>query len=278
MADEEQLPAEATAESTRAVDFYGEELTLAIAAGASYVALRPISDYLGLNWSGQIQRTNRDEVLTRHLRTMTMTGADGRQREMVSLQLEYLPGWLFGITASRVREELREKLTRYREECFNVLWRAFQSEIQPATPAPASTSLAQVRDIALAVAAMAEQQIALQEQVGAHQQRLERAAVVVGDLQRRVSVVEERTAPAAFISDGQAAEISAKVKALAELLTGKDANRNHYQGIFSELYRRWGVSSYKAIHRGDYAAVVGFLDDWRQAATRGEPPQQGSLF
>ncbi|HEX6121789.1 MAG TPA: hypothetical protein VFY89_01450, partial [Ktedonobacterales bacterium] len=42
------------------------------------------------------------------------------------------------------------------------------------------------------------------------------------------------------------------VKALAELLTTRDASKNHYQGIFSELYRRFGVSSYKTIHRSDY--------------------------
>ena len=40
---------------------------------------------------------------------------------MACLVLEYLPGWLFGVMTSRVREEVRDKLTRYQEECFRVL-------------------------------------------------------------------------------------------------------------------------------------------------------------
>jgi hypothetical protein len=264
---------------TRPVDFYGEELMIALAGEVSYVALRPICDYLGLDWSAQYRRVQRDGVLARHTRALAMTGADGRQREMVSLQLDYLPGWLFGVTTGKLRPELIEKLTRYREECFQVLWRAYQAEIAPTGNAtsPATTqatdatlALAQVRDLALAIAAMAEQQIALQEQVGGFGARLDRAAVVVGDLQRRVSIVEARTTPVEAISDEQAAEIAAQVKALAELLTERDASKNHYQGIFAELYRRFGASSYKLLRTSQYRDVLAFLEDWRQAAQRGQ--------
>jgi hypothetical protein len=62
--------------------------------------------------------------------------------------------------------------------------------------------------------------------------------------------------------------VSNQVKALAELLTGKDKAKNHYQGIFGELYRRFGVSSYKLIRHSQYDAVLAFLDDWRKAASR----------
>lgn len=57
--------------------------------------------------------------------------------------------------------------------------------------------------------------------------------------------------------------MSNQVKALAELLTGKDASKNHYQGVFAELYRRFGVSSYKLFPQVKYQAVLAFLDDWR---------------
>lgn len=283
MADDETAALVPTV--TKPVDFYGEELMIALAGDASYVALRPICDYLGLAWNGQYQRIQRDTVLKRHTRIIAMTGADGRQREMVSLQLDYLPGWLFGVTSSRLRPELVEKLTHYREECFQVLWRAYQAELTESTSigdaALATTTrtmqttdttlaLAQVRDLALAIAAMAEQQIALQEQMGGFGARLDRAAVLVGDLQRRVSMIEAHTTPVEAISDEQAAEIAAQVKALAELLTERDASKNHYQGIFAELYRRFGASSYKLLRLGQYRAVLAFLEDWRQAAQQGK--------
>jgi len=196
-----------------------------------------------------------------------MTGADGKKREMLCLELEYLPGWLFGISPSRVKSEIAPKLVRYREECFKVLWRAFQTDLlRSPSPVPASsTALTQVRDLALAVAQMAEQQIELQGQVITVNARVDRAAVVVGDLQRRLSSVERRVLPPVVISEEQAAEISTIVKALAELMAGKDAGKNHYQGIFGELYRRFGISSYKLIRQEDYQQVLSFLSDWRKS-------------
>jgi hypothetical protein len=220
------------------VDFYGEELIIAMSHEASYVALRPICDYLGMDWSAQYRRIQRDTVLLRHTRQIKMAGGDGKQYSMVCLQLEYLPGWLFGVTTGKLLPQLVEKLEHYREECFQVLWRAYQAEIKPtegATPAAAAMtdtatlSLIGIRDMGLAIAAMAEQQLALQEETGGINARLDRAAVVVNDLQRRVSVVETRVTPAEAISDEQAAEIATEVKALAELLTTRGDGRNHYQ-------------------------------------------------
>ena len=60
--------------------------------------------------------------------------------------------------------------------------------------------------------------------------------------------------------------VSSQVKALAQLLTAKDASKNHYQSIFGEIYRRYGVSSYKLIRREQYEAVIAFLEEWRTSA------------
>jgi P22_AR N-terminal domain/ORF6C domain len=51
----------------------------------------------------------------------------------------------------------------------------------------------------------------------------------------------------------------------AELIGSKDPSKNHYQGIFSELYRRFGVSSYKHIRSDRYEQVLSFLEDWYQS-------------
>ena len=59
--------------------------------------------------------------------------------------------------------------------------------------------------------------------------------------------VKDRVVAEVPIDDAQAAEIKKQVKALAQALTGQDASRNHHQGIFAELYHRFGVSSYKLI-------------------------------
>jgi len=118
--------------TTQEVDFYGDLLTVALANEVPYIAIRPITDFLGLEWSSQRLRVLRDEVMKEESKLITTTGADGRQREMFSLPLEYLPGFLFGINASRVKPELKEKVIRYQRECFRILWQAFQS--RAATP------------------------------------------------------------------------------------------------------------------------------------------------
>ncbi|SRR6266550_279194 len=117
---------------TREIDFYGDLLTVGIVEETAYVALRPITDFLGLAWAPQYQRLQRDEVLAEETRLVVMTGADGKQRNMFCLPIMFLPGWLFGISASRVKPELQEKVIRYRRECFQILWQAFQS--RAATP------------------------------------------------------------------------------------------------------------------------------------------------
>jgi hypothetical protein len=274
----------------RTVNFYGDQISVAlVGAEEAYVPLRTISEFLGLAWGSQRNRLLRDEVLSERAHTVKMRGADGRQRDMLCLPLDLLPGWLFGINSSRVKPELASKMKRYREECFRVLWREFQAERQGAqTPAVSRTTLAHVREMGLAIVQLAEQQMALEGQVEemdvrlghvAGQQmvvrgevevvssRLDRAAEVVGDLQRRLGAVERRVESEPHINDTQAAEISGSVKALAQLLAERDASKNHYQGIFAELYRRFGVSSYKLVRRDHYEAVLAFLDEWRIKGT-----------
>jgi hypothetical protein len=87
-------------------------------------------------------------------------------------------------------------------------------------------------------------------------------------------MLEDTVRPGAPIAKTQAAEISQRVKGLAEQLTGMEKNRNFYQGIFGELYRRFHVTSYTEIPQEQYAAVLAFLDDWRRAADSGStvPP------
>ena len=260
----------------RTVDFYGDALVAALVRVHEqpeiYVPLRPICEYLGLNWSGQLQRLRRDEVLREALQfvCITHTNPAGGDPNVVCLPLEYLPGWLFGISTSRVRPDLQAKITQYRRECFRVLWQAFQATALAAlesrrSPSDAATSLTHIRDMGLAIAQMADQQLALEQRVSSTEDRLDRAAQVFKAFDQRLSTVEEHIHPTAYISDAQATEIASQVKALAQRLTEHDPSKNHYQGVFAEIYRRFGVSTYKHVRQEQYAAVLTFLDEWQNA-------------
>ena len=99
---------------------------------------------------------------------------------------------------------------------------------------------------------------------------MDAAARVIRDVQVRLDnvdvrlgAVEERVRPGAAITDTQAMEVLSQVKVMAELLTDKDASKGHYQAIFVEFYRRFGVSSSKLIPQSRYQAVLAFLHDCR---------------
>jgi hypothetical protein len=238
----------------RTVLFYDDELVaVKVEDGTVYVPVRPICDYLGVDWSGQYRRINRDPVLSEEAMSVAITATDieagsrqPRTSEMIALPIDYLNGWLFGINTSRVKEEIRERLIQYQRECYRVLADAFL--------APASTSaLVQVREMGLAIARLAEEQMAMEQRLTI---RLDKAAMVVGDLRKRVGDVERRLQPGSRITEEQASEVKSAVAAVA-------ANSSTtYQAVFGELHRRFGVTSYKNIRIEHYEAVLDFLENW----------------
>ncbi len=64
--------------AVREVTFYDDTLLVALIDDVPYVAVRPIAEFIGLEWSAQYRRIQRDEVLNEEVRRVLMTGADGR--------------------------------------------------------------------------------------------------------------------------------------------------------------------------------------------------------
>ncbi len=260
----------------QAVDFYGDELIGALVEVAGevlvYVPLRPICDYLGVSWSGQRERTLRDAVLKEEVQFVRVTRMNSEQRRgnpnIFCLPLDFLNGWLFGINATRVKPEHQEKVIRYQRECYRVLYQTFHPQAVTVRSEDTSSNiqvLEQIRANSLAVAHLAEQQIEIEQKINL---RIENAGRAFNALNRRVSIVEQKLNPAMLVTEDQAETISTTVKALAELIYSKDSSKNHYQGIFAELYRRFGVSSYKNVRIERYQEVLTFLEDWRQSVSR----------
>ena len=260
------------------VDFYGDEITTALVQLDEhfqvYVPLRPICEYLGLSWSGQCERINRDAVLSEEMRFVRVSRMRrGGSSDMLCLPLEFLHGWLFGISASSVKPELREKVIRYQRECYTMHWQAFQSETPGTTDTTRSASivaLEHIRKMGLATVHMAEQQSEMEQRVNA---RLDRAAKVVGDIQRRLGGVERKLPPSMLLTDRQVEEISTSVKSLAEIMPSRSSEKYHYEVIFAELYREFGVSSYKTIQGEQYFKVLEFVEEWRMAVQPRESSQ-----
>jgi hypothetical protein len=191
-----------------------------------------------------------------------------------------LPGWLFGINAARVREELREKIIRYQRECFRVLWDAFKQDILPTAqsaivPVPTDRSGAEIAyEMATAIQHLARQQMDLEQEQQQLAGRVHGMARWGKQTDDRLASLELSLHEGNDIPTTKATELSERVKALATLMTERGTKDNHYQGVFAELYRRFGVRSYKTLTNEQYAAVMTFLEQWRQAVLSGssEPP------
>lgn len=259
----------------KVVEFYGDKLTAVLVdvEGHSviYIPVRPICDFLGVDWSSQRQRINRDPVLSPEfipcVVVTTTQGQPDQRREMQCLPLDMINGWLFGINAARVKEELRDRLIQYQRECYRVLADAFVNRTMPdewmQTNPETMMALQQIRENALAVARLAEEQMRMMA-------RLDKAAIVIGQYGKRITALEAKLSPREAVTDEQAADISAKVLAIATEMTEMDSGQNHYQGIFRELHRRFRVTSYKNIRQSQYQAVLDFLDTWAEAGRKGK--------
>jgi hypothetical protein len=265
----------------KTVDFYGDEITAALIEvnGQQKVCipLKPICDFLGVNWDAQRQRINRDPVLSEVIQGAVVitapspTGRGGGPQEMLCLPLEYLNGWLFGINAKRVKEEIQERLIRYQKECYSVLAAAFL----PTVSAPAENAtihtLTQIREMGLAIAHIAEQQMEIERRVTSTADRLDRglqrAAVIFDHLGQRITAVE-RHIKAGKLTEEQAVEIKKRVNQIAYLLTEQDPGRSHFQAVYAALQEETGATSYKSIPPAAFEAAVAWLDNWIAACQR----------
>jgi hypothetical protein len=254
----------------KTVLFRENEITAVIANGRVYVPLRTICNNLGVAWSAQRQRILRDPVLSEAMTPVivTITGT-GQEVETQCLPLEFLNGWLFGINASRVDAAVRDDLIAYQRECYQVLYEATQDgrlttdadmdiEALLAQDSPA----AQAYRMAMAVVRMARQQLIMEA-------RLDTAVNTLAEHGERLDQLEAAVG-GEHVTEGQAAQISQAVKAVA-LAIGKKTGRNEFGACYGEIYRRFGVSSYKLVPKRKFQAVMDFLNEWLQSQIGDSP-------
>lgn len=237
-----------------------------------YVPLRPICDYLGLQYTGQRDRIRRDPVLSENIHRVKISRdvAEGSDQEMVCLALKFLPGWLFGLSVNRIKEDLREKIIRYQRESYDVLWEAFQ-EGRLTTDVSfddllqqASSDVVEAYQIAQAIMKLARNQIMLDARLDDHSRTLEEHT-------RRLETIEaDMHQEDRYISESQATQISQAVKAIA-IAMGKKTGRNEFGATWGEFYRKFGISKYRYLPISKFDEAMAWLNEFYQSLT-GETP------
>ncbi len=95
--------------------------------GKIRVGIRSICDGLGIDYLGQVQRINRDDILPKGVCKIHMPTSGGIQ-EVNMLDIEYLPFFLTGIKSSMVRPEIAPKIVEFKLKAKDVLAEAFLSK------------------------------------------------------------------------------------------------------------------------------------------------------
>lgn len=109
--------------TTLTIDFHGDAIAAILDGDRTLVPLRPLVVGMGLQWSAQLKRVRRDLVLGPAVAMMATdpVSMTDTPQTVVCLPLDLIPGFLFGVDASRVTEAVRTKVLEYRRECFRVL-------------------------------------------------------------------------------------------------------------------------------------------------------------
>lgn len=262
MADELEKP------TPQAIEFYGDEI-LAILEPSTrrvYVPMGRMCENLSVDRSHQVNRIQQHRVLSSGLKLIRVQTAGGEQ-EMQCLRLDLIPFWLAGLNPNRVKDEkMREKLELYQRECADVLWDAFRPAGQPSSVALASqgelSPAAQAYETAMALAALARQQMNLEGQ-------FETMAQQVQEQQQRLEALELQLSPKGAISAAQASELSQAVKTVAREL-GARTGRNEYGGVYGQLYREFDITSYKSLPVAQFERAMEWLREWYRDIQQGK--------
>lgn len=89
------------------------------------VPVKPICEALGIDMESQRKKINEDDILGSTAVLSTVVAADGKEREMLCLPLEFVFGWLFSINHKNVKQEAQETVKKYKLQCYHALYRHF---------------------------------------------------------------------------------------------------------------------------------------------------------
>lgn len=250
--------------------FYGDELTAVRADdGRIYAGLTQMCHALGVDAQGQRRRIENHIVLDKGLKGVDNLSTPGGTQKGYVLRVDLIPLWLAGIRVTAVKEALKPKLERFQEEAAAVLWEAFQEGRLTSTDPrfedllDQNTEAVQAYKMAVAIVKLAKQQILLEGRLGDAEVRLD-------NVEERLTAVEEQLSGRAVVTDGQAAQISQAVKAVA-LALGKQTGRNEFGACYGEIYRKFNVTSYRLVPQSKFEEVMAFLTEWHRSLTDDVP-------
>jgi len=134
---------------TRTLALVNNVPILIIENGEKLVPIKPICEALGIDVDSQRKKILDDEILKSTTVLSTAVAADLKERDMFCIPLKFVFGWLFTINPKNVKPEAQEAVSRYRSQCYEVLYRHFtdQSEFLEQKQNALRLQLEKVQDV-----------------------------------------------------------------------------------------------------------------------------------
>ncbi len=236
------------------ISFYGDDIIALqqLNPNETYVPIARLCETLGLNRATQERNIRAHSLLASATRKLPIENDTGVET-MLCLRVEMLPFWLSGIDVAQVAEEARPRLALYQRECASLLWQSFKpqgfetrDELLPARHEQSPAEQAYVAATAMAT-------------LSRHQMLIERQLMAA-----RANRNEQGSDPWSVgnvVDDPQAAQLALVVRRVAHTLAER-TRRNEYGGIYTGLYRQFGISSYRKMPRGRLYEALEWLERW----------------
>ena len=247
----------------KTVNFYDDDLLAILAEdGQVYVSVRHLCEALGLARQGQVRRIRDDKILSEAYKGGNVSfppspdGRGGGVQRVGMLRVDMVPLWLTGVRIRAAKEDIRPKLERFQREAAKALWEAFQEGRLTTDPdfdalLSQDTPEAQAVHLARAMLQLANNQLLMRGRLDDHEGRLEALESQMGD-------------PGRHITPDQAMQLSQAVKTVAMKLS-KASGRNEYGGVYGELYRKFGITSYKQLPTAKFDDAMSWMNEWRES-------------
>lgn len=104
------------------VPFHDIDILTINDGGEIYVAMKDVCDGIGIEWVRQYKKIVAHPVLGPALSfSTTQVPGDTQRREITTIPIKHIHGWLMTINPNKVKESIRDRLVDYQRECFQVL-------------------------------------------------------------------------------------------------------------------------------------------------------------
>jgi hypothetical protein len=237
--------------------FYADDIVarLGLDPNRTYVPIAELCAALGLASAKEERRVRASGLLAAGSKRLLVETDAGEER-LLCLRVELVPAWLSGVDAGQVADPAaRARLELFQRECASALWQAFRPQgfdsgdvLLPNRHHQSQPEQAYVGTMAMATLAR-------------HQLMIERQLDGLGAEDDDEQGADPWASRARIMDDPAAARLAQTVRRVA-LALAERTRRNEYWGIYSGLYRNFGISSYRRMPAGRLHEALEWLERW----------------